>query len=86
MRELKNKADIHEMIDTLGLLEGNLLQELTYLQANEPANGKKFLQELVKKVTAHTRAERLFGNSKEVNEKIEEYTKMQVNELAKNIM
>ena len=83
MRELKNKADIHEMIDTLGLLEGNLLQELTYLQANEPANGKKFLTELVKKVTAHTRAERLFGNSKEVNEKIEEYTKMQVNELAK---
>ena len=75
LKTLKNMDDIHMMIDSLGLLEGNLLQELTYLQASEPANAQKFLSELTKKVIAHTRAEKLYGNTKEVNEKIDLYTK-----------
>lgn len=82
-RELRNKEDIHEMIDSLGLLEGNLLQELAYIQANEPVQAKKFLKELVKKVTAHTRAEKLYGNTKEVNDKINKYVNTTVGELAK---
>jgi hypothetical protein len=79
---LKNMKDVHMMIDSLGLLEGNLLQELTYLQAAEPTNARKFLSELTKKVIAHTRAEKLYGNSKEVNEKIDTYTKKTVTQLA----
>ena len=81
-RELKNKEDIHEMIDSLGLLEGNLLQELAYIQANEPVNAKKFLKELVKKVNAHTRSQKLFGNTKEINKQIDDYVNKTVKELA----
>ena len=82
LKTLKNMDDIHMMIDSLGLLEGNLLQELTYLQASEPANAQKFLSELTKKVIAHTRAEKLYGNTKEVNEKIDLYTKKTIGQLA----
>lgn len=82
-KELKSKEDIYVMIDSLGLLEGNLLQELTYLQAKEPANVKKFLSELVSRVNQNVKTNSLFGNSKEVNKQNEAFVKETVAELAK---
>ena len=81
-KELKSMEDVHMMIDSLGLLEGNLLQELTYLQAKEPAQVKKFLSELVKRVTQNTKKNKLWGNSKEVNEKNDAFVKETIAELA----
>ena len=81
-KELKSMKDVHMMIDSLGLLEGNLLQELTYLQAKEPAQVKKFLSELVKRVTQNTKKNKLWGNSKEVNEKNDAFVKETIAELA----
>ena len=80
-RELKNKEDVYEMIDSLGLLEGNLLQELAYIQANEPSNVKAFLKELTQKVQAHVKTQKLYGNSKEVNKQLDEFTKKTVGEI-----
>jgi len=80
-RELKNKEDVYEMIDSLGLLEGNLLQELAYIQANEPANVRAFLKELSQKVQAHVKKQKLYGNSKEVNKKLDDFTKKTIGEI-----
>jgi len=81
-KELKSMKDIHMMIDSLGLLEGNLLQELTFLQAKEPAQVKQFLQDLTTKVTQYTKSNKLWGNSKEVNKKIDSYVKETILELS----
>ena len=80
--ELNSMSRIHRMIDSLGLLEGNLLQELTYLTAKEPANVKLFMRDLVRRVTQYTKRNKLYGNDKEVNEKIDNYVKETITELA----
>jgi len=81
-KELKTMEDIHLMIDSLGLLEGNLLQELTFLQAKEPAQVQKFLSDLVKRVSQNTKKNKLWGNSKEVNEANDAFVKETITELA----
>ena len=80
--ELNSMSRIHRMIDSLGLLEGNLLQELTYLTAKEPANVKLFMRDLVRRVNQYTKRNKLYGNDKEVNQKIDNYVKETIKELA----